>query len=115
MRDRRRAVQSYLEHDEKVRWDGSVICENAPPPHSSSPHEGYLLVTDHKLIYLPDDEVVEILRSSDVVDAHFAKRNRNSVVIELRMASGDIWSFDGFPQLAKRTRKYVRRSKRGNN
>jgi hypothetical protein len=113
MRDRRRALQSYLEHDEKVRWDGSVVCENAPPPLSSSPHDGYLLVTDHKLIYLPDDEAVEILRFGDVADARFAKRNRNSVVNELRMASGDIWTFDGFPRLAKRTQKSLRRSRRG--
>jgi hypothetical protein len=101
-----------LEHDEKVRWNGSVVCENAPPPHSSGPHEGYLLVADSKLIYLPDDEAVEILRFGDVADARFAKRNRKSVVIELRMASGDIWSFDGFPRLAKRTEKFLRRSKR---
>lgn len=113
MQHRRRAIRSYLEQDERVRWDGSVVCESAPPPHSSGPHEGFLLVSDRKLIYVPDDETVVILRFNDVADAHFDKRNRNSVVIELQMASGDTWSFDGFPLLAKRTQKFLRRSRRG--
>ena len=110
MKDRRQAVRRCLEPGEKVRWDGQVACEMAPANRGSTEREGFLLVTDHKLIFLTKGESAEILRFADIRDARFDKHSQLSAVTELVMESGDRWTFDGYPRLAKRLRKFLRRT-----
>jgi hypothetical protein len=110
MQERRRLIAKLLGDDERVVWDASTICSRAPSPHGSQNHDGNLIVTDRKLIYIPEGEEIAVLPLVDVVESGFTKANRNSVVVDLRMAAGDEWSFDLFPKGAKAIRRRLRPS-----
>jgi hypothetical protein len=89
---RRHYLQPILETGESIDWDVGVRCFRVLGGRSSPIQEGFIALTDRRILFVPKDGYPVVWVPDDIRDAQIVSKRKRTARVKLTMQSGELWT-----------------------
>ena len=90
---RRAVVEPLLDPGEEIEWDVGVICTGGPKAFQPKIVDGYVVLTNSRVIFAPDGLPPATIFPSQVVSTFLFNKHRRTAAIMINLQDGGSWCF----------------------